>query len=132
MGKGMFTVHHCQVLTESYLQAKYQYEKRSTGETLYISSSLLPNYDLSKTLENLAIDTALYKDQLLLAFRTSKAQLNFENLELLASQMQRISYGNGPIDFIAQPQRHVFSLNHNAIEADFEYAYERESISKTR
>jgi UDP-N-acetylglucosamine diphosphorylase/glucosamine-1-phosphate N-acetyltransferase len=106
-----------EILTESYLQAKYT-RKATTGETLYISSSLLPNYDLSKTLENLAIDTALYKDQLLLAFKTAKAQLNFENLEILASQMQRVYYGN-EIDFIARP-KDIFSLNHNAIESDFE------------
>ncbi len=107
----------CQVLTESYLQPKYQYEA-ITAEGIFISSSLLPNESLKQIIQALSIDTAIYKDRLLLAFRTSKAQLNFENLELLASQMQRISY-DGPIDFIARP-KDVFSLNHKAIEADFD------------
>lgn len=107
----------CQVLTESYLQPKYQYEA-ITAEGIFISSSLLPNESLKQIIQALSKDTAIYKDRLLLAFRTSKAQLNFENLELLASQMQRISY-DGPIDFIARP-KDVFSLNHKAIEADFD------------
>ena len=112
----MFDVE-CQVLTESYLQPKYQYDAIH-GEGIFISSSLLPNESLKQIIQALSIDTALYKDRLLLAFRTSKAQLNFENLELLASQMQRISY-NGSIDFIARP-KDIFSLNHKAIEADFD------------
>ncbi len=105
-----------QIITENYLQPLYP-TNLSSSENNFISSSILPSHSFIEAVHALKDGEALFQHEKLLAFKTSKPQLNFENLELITAGFVKKAYDSKLI-FINRAAD-IFSNNHIAIEDDF-------------
>jgi UDP-N-acetylglucosamine diphosphorylase/glucosamine-1-phosphate N-acetyltransferase len=110
------TGENTQRLTETYLQDLYAYDATNTNN-VFAFSALIPNTTFISHLNNLKDGEALFQNERLLAFKTSKPQINFENLELIVSGFRKIEYNEALI--IIERAADIFSKNAEAIEADF-------------
>jgi UDP-N-acetylglucosamine diphosphorylase/glucosamine-1-phosphate N-acetyltransferase len=104
------------VLTEAFLQPKYG-DFKIEGETLFVVSNVLPNEDFLNSLNKLKTNTRLINHGELIAFKTDKAQLNYQNFEVIVSQFEQQE-----IDFslsLIKQNKDVFALAGQEIERDF-------------
>lgn len=104
-------------LTEPYLSIKYPYTFNQTN-TLFINGAILPNTSLIEAVNSLKEDEVLTKDQRILAFRTAKAQLNYENLEAIVHSFHKVLFEETllQINFAYD----IFKQNGEAIAQDFQ------------
>lgn len=104
------------VLTEAFLQPKYG-DFKIEGETLFVVSNVLPNEDFLNSLNKLKTNTRLTNHGEIIAFKTDKEQLNYQNLEVIVSQFEQQE-----IDFsvsLIKQNKDVFALAGQEIEQDF-------------
>jgi UDP-N-acetylglucosamine diphosphorylase/glucosamine-1-phosphate N-acetyltransferase len=113
-----------QIITENYLQPLYP-TNLSSSENNFISSSILPSHSFIEAVHALKDGEALFQNERLLAFKTSKPQINFENLELIVSGFRKIEYNEALI--IIERAADIFSKNAEAIEADFKLIIENKT-----
>lgn len=104
-------------LTEHYLTAKYPTTSAHDSVT-YINGSILPGSLLANAVKKLGALQALYSGTTLIAFKTEKQHLNYENYE-------PITRGFAPVQFdgdIIQIKNlwDIFQSNASALKADFE------------
>ena len=105
-----------QVLTESYLQSVYNYTD-SVAEHIFAFAAVLPTESFIAAINALKHEEALFHNDKLLAFRTLKPQINFENLELIISGFNKINFEDSLL--IIDKAADIFSYNASAIEDDF-------------
>lgn len=98
-------------LTKSYLQEKYPLVNKK--EDILINASFLPNLELIDIVKGLEIDQAVYYQGEIVA-----AHIHDEQHELHGSQYSRIEYEGSLLQI--ENVWDIFSLNKEAIQADFE------------
>ena len=103
-------------LTEGYLQAAFPVQL--AGQQTYINASLFCTAELVLAIQQLAPETVLVQDNLLLACNTSNQAASPEALQALAAQLTQVSF-HGFIHRIGKVWD-IFSGNGAAIQADFE------------
>lgn len=104
-------------LTEEYLYGKFP-AFTGEGAALYINGALLPDENLLHAVQKLgALQTLVYNGKVL-AFKTEKQHLNYENLEAIAKGFTAVEYTQ-PVLSIGQPWE-IFQKNGDALKADFE------------
>jgi len=104
------------ILTEPYLQAKYE-QAIPIGECIFIHSAVIPNAVLLVEIDNLSVNESLWSSEKLIAFKTDKPQLNFDNLEAIACSFQK-KQSLSAVSFLERPY-YIFKLNATEIEQDF-------------
>ena len=103
-------------LTENYLLDKFPAAADSSA-ALYINGAVLPNDGLMKAIRQLGALQSLYADGILLAFKTEKHHLNYENFEAITKSFTQVEYKG---DFLAiQNTWDIFRLNGDALRSDF-------------
>lgn len=103
-------------LTEPYLEGKF---KPDTGSepALYINGSVLPNDKLLTAINQLGALKYLTAKGTILAFKTEKHHLNYENFEAIVKSFSAVEYTH---DFTAIEQPwHIFKNNGEALKWDF-------------
>lgn len=103
-------------LSESYLEAKYPF-CRQAGSHYYINGSVLPNQNLLDQIHGLEEEQSLIEGFNVIALRSAKLQLNFENLEAIALSAKQIQYA-GSLKKLNYPYD-IFRLNGSEIKSDF-------------
>ncbi|MFZ9719402.1 MAG: putative sugar nucleotidyl transferase, partial [Chitinophagaceae bacterium] len=109
-----FTSQNCEVLTENYLQ-----EERLThsDDTLYINAHLYFNKDIASQIISLPIETALWQQSDLLAFRTN----NEVAYPVLPEQWKHLKVQNSKISVkLFRYPWELVEWNGEAIASDFE------------
>jgi UDP-N-acetylglucosamine diphosphorylase/glucosamine-1-phosphate N-acetyltransferase len=104
-------------LTEGYLEGKFSACPES-GPGLYINGSVLPDEKLNAAIRQLGALQSLTANGLLIAFKTEKGHLNYENFEAIAKSFAPVNYPH-PFLSIAHTWD-IFKLNGEALKADFE------------
>ncbi len=104
-------------LTEDYLYGKFP-ALQGEEAALYINGALLPDESLLHAVQKLGALQALTSNGKLLAFKTEKQHLNYENLEVIAKGFTQVPY-EAPLFSISYPWD-IFLKNGEAIKADFE------------
>ncbi|MES2620990.1 MAG: GlmU family protein [Bacteroidota bacterium] len=104
-------------LTEAYLSEKFP-PSIDSSPALYINGAVLPDEKLVSTIQKLGALQSLYANGNLIAFKTEKHHLNYENFEAIAK-------GFAPIEYTESFLRinhtwDLFKLNGDALKADFE------------
>ena len=104
-------------LTEEYLQEKFPASKE-LAPALYINGSVLPNENLVSAIKKLgALQTLTVKGKII-AFKTEKHHLNYENFEAIAKGFTPVEYAE-PL-FCMENLWDLFKLNGEALKADFD------------
>lgn len=105
-------------LTEGYLTAKFP--AAPAGEpAVYINGSVMPDKNLAEAVMKLGALQSLLSDGVLVAFKTEKHHLNFENFEPIARGFTPVEY-RGNITAINHLWD-IFQKNSEAIRRDFEW-----------
>ncbi len=104
-------------LTESYLADKFV-PCTDAAPGLYINGCVLPDEKLIAAIKQLGALQSLTANGLLIAFKTEKGHLNYENFEGIAKSFTAINYSHNFIS-IAHTWD-IFKLNGEALQADFE------------
>ncbi len=104
-------------LTEEYLSEKFP-AYRDSSPALYVSGSVLPDEKLVAAIHKLGALQSLTVDGNLIAFKTEKHHLNYENFEAIAKGFTAIEYKE-PILRINNTWD-IFKLNGEALKADFD------------
>ena len=104
-------------LTEEYLSEKFP-AYHDTSPALYVSGSVLPNEKFIAALHKLGALQSLTVDGNLIAFKTEKHHLNYENFEGIAKGFTVVEYRE-PILRINNTWD-IFKLNGEALKADFD------------
>ena len=114
-------------LTMDYLQNKFPIALQN--ENVFINGSICPNEVLINEILNLQMGQALYKNEVMLAFKSALA-IDFKNIatqfELIESKAENFIHIKFSYD--------IFSLNGQAIEEDFKFltaGRKSQSISST-
>jgi len=105
-------------LTESYLQGKFP-GVDSDGATLYINGAVLPTEALLQALKPLGAMQCLKSGEHVLAFKSEKQHLNFENFEGIVKGFAEVHFTE-PMQAVLRSWD-IFRLNGSAIEQDFEW-----------
>jgi UDP-N-acetylglucosamine diphosphorylase/glucosamine-1-phosphate N-acetyltransferase len=103
-------------LSEPYLEGKYPFYQEA-GLRTYFNGAVIPNDELFAAAKDLKEDEVLKDDHTIIAFCTAKKQINYENIEAIASTATEIKY-LGTYIHINSPSD-IFKLNAAEIEADF-------------
>ena len=103
-------------LTEPYLESKYPFKPEN--DNLYINGCLCPNLDILTEIKTLPTETALFKQNKLLAFR-SKKSVSFKQIETFINDLKRKDYSN-EVTLIERPW-HVFLNNGSQIREDIKF-----------
>ena len=103
-------------LTETYLQAAFPLQ--FAGAQTYVNASLFGTADLAQAIQQLAPDSALVQDDLLIACHTAEQVPTTEALRTLAGQLTIVPFP-GFIHRISKVWD-IFSLNGQIIKEDFE------------
>ncbi|MCS6934082.1 MAG: GlmU family protein [Chitinophagales bacterium] len=103
-------------LTEHYLTSKYAACPDAEG-TLYINGSILPDEKLLDAIRGLGAMQALMSHNMLIAFKSEKQHLNYENYEGIARGFTHIPYAHPVIQL--KNIYDIFSMNHTALKDDF-------------
>lgn len=103
-------------LTEEYLAGKFP-PYNGDAAALYINGALLPDNDLLQAVQKLGALQTLTRNGKVLAFKTDKQHLNYENLEAIAKGFTQVEY-TGPVMSIGQPWD-IFQKNGEALKADY-------------
>ncbi|RZK40149.1 MAG: glucose-1-phosphate thymidylyltransferase [Pedobacter sp.] len=98
-------------VTQAYLSQKYP----SISANLFINGSLCPDLELLDAVNSLNPDEVLLKDDLVIAYRTGRIDLNDLNA---LTQFKNISYLS-ELTHIQYPED-IFKLNHAELVKDFE------------
>lgn len=104
-------------LTESYLQEKFPSAENSSS-SLYINGSVLPNKPLVAAIEKLGALQSLTYNGNIIAFKSEKQQLNYENLEAIAKGFAAVEFSGNVV--AVQNLWDIFGLNAEAIKSDFD------------
>ncbi|HWB61894.1 MAG TPA: GlmU family protein [Chitinophagales bacterium] len=104
-------------LTEAYLLGKFP-PLGAGSDALYVNGAVLPNTELLAAIQNLGALQLLTANGQLLAFKTEKGHLNYENFEAIAKSFTAVEY-SGPLVRINNTWD-IFKLNGEALKADFE------------
>ena len=103
-------------LTENYLLDKFPAAVDSSA-ALYVNGAVLPNEGLISAIHHLGALQSLYAGGILIAFKTEKHHLNYENFEAIIKSFTQVEYNN---DFLAiQHTWDIFKLNGDALKSDF-------------
>jgi len=100
-------------LTRDYLQGRFPCE--AEGDKLYVNSSLLPDSGVLEAIQNLQLNQALLKGEVLLAARIGEGECNSFKAEDWIKK--GINYA-GEISLLDYPWK-IFQLNGQELEADF-------------
>jgi UDP-N-acetylglucosamine diphosphorylase/glucosamine-1-phosphate N-acetyltransferase len=103
-------------LTENYLQEKYP-SAADNSPSLYINGSVLPDSALVETIKQLGALQCLASGETVVAFKTEKTHLNYENFEAIIKSFSVIQYAR-PLTAIQYPWD-IFKQNADAIKSDF-------------
>lgn len=103
-------------LTEAYLLDKFPAYHSEDG-AVHINGAVLPDADLIDAITHLGALKALVKDDLLIAFKSEKDHLNYENFEGIAKGFSQVEYDK-PVTHIAHTWD-LFHKNGDALKADF-------------
>ena len=104
-------------LTENYLAEKFE----ACGDAapgLYVNGAVLPDERLISSIKQLGALQSLMANGLLIAFKTEKGHLNYENFEAIAKSFTPVNYAHGFVS-IAHTWD-IFKLNGEALQSDFE------------
>ena len=104
-------------LTETYLQQKFPFTKDSSA-ALYINGSVLPNEKLVAAIQKLGALQVLTAGATLIAFKTEKQHLNYENFEAIAKGFAAVEYAESFLQI--KNTWNIFQLNAEALKADFD------------
>ncbi|MBL0310639.1 MAG: GlmU family protein [Bacteroidetes bacterium] len=118
-------------LTEAYLQDKFPLAPEA-APALYINGSLLADEKLMEAVQRMGALQALTNNGTLLAFKTEKQHLNYENFEAIARGFTAIEY-TGTVNLIEHPWN-IFQKNGEALIKDYEWLTKgktSEPLSKT-
>jgi UDP-N-acetylglucosamine diphosphorylase/glucosamine-1-phosphate N-acetyltransferase len=103
-------------LSEEYLSGRFPFYNGSEA-ALYINGAVLPNEHLITAIRHLgALQALVYKGKLI-AFKSEKHHLNYENFEAIAKGFSAIEY-TGELKAISYGWD-IFRLNGEALTADF-------------
>jgi UDP-N-acetylglucosamine diphosphorylase/glucosamine-1-phosphate N-acetyltransferase len=104
-------------LTEEYLQPAFplQFDTENT----YVNASLFCTAELTQAITNLAPESALTQEGLLIACKTAEQALTAEDLQNVALQLPGVTFQG----FIHRLQKvwDIFSLNGQVIKEDFQF-----------
>jgi UDP-N-acetylglucosamine diphosphorylase/glucosamine-1-phosphate N-acetyltransferase len=103
-------------LTEDYLSAKFP-PYQGSDAALYINGSVLPDEKLIAAIQKLGALQSLSSGGHILAFKSEKHHLNFENFEAIAKGFTAVPYKE-PVLYI-ENLCDIFKLNGEALKADF-------------
>lgn len=103
-------------LTEAYLLDKFPAYHSEDG-AVHINGAVLPDADLIDAITHLGALKALVKDDLLIAFKSEKDHLNYENFEGIAKGFSQVEYTK-PVTHIGHTWD-LFHKNGDALKADF-------------
>lgn len=103
-------------LTEEYLLDKYPAYHTEDG-AVHINGAVLPDAELIDAITHLGALKALVKGDLLIAFKSEKNHLNYENFEGIAKGFSQIEYTK-PVTHISYSWD-LFRMNGDALKADF-------------
>jgi hypothetical protein len=104
-------------LTEKYLSIKFPGAPAGASST-FINGSVLPDGALVEAIHQLGALQALYSGQTLLAFKSEKQHVNYENYEGIAGGFAAVNY-TGEVSQIKHLWD-IFQLNAAALQADYE------------
>jgi UDP-N-acetylglucosamine diphosphorylase/glucosamine-1-phosphate N-acetyltransferase len=104
-------------LTEEYLQEKFPGCKNAT-HALYINGTVLPDEKLIAAIQKLGALQSLTANGKLIAFKTEKHHLNYENFEAIAKGFTSVEFNE---QFLCiENVWDIFKLNGDALKVDFE------------
>lgn len=104
-------------LTENYLAGKFK-PCTDPAPALYINGGVLPDEHMVAAIQKLGALQSLTSNGQLIAFKTEKGHLNYENMEAIAKSFTPVSYTAKYLT-IAHTWD-IFKLNGEALKADFE------------
>ncbi|MCW5907013.1 MAG: GlmU family protein [Chitinophagales bacterium] len=103
-------------LTEDYLSGKFPFYTGSEP-ALYINGAVLPDANLAAAIKGLGALQSLTASGKLIAFKSEKHHLNYENFEAIAKGFTPVLY-NGTVNSVTQIWD-IFKMNGDALQADF-------------
>ena len=104
-------------LTESYLTDKFT-ACPDAAPAIYVNGSVLPDAKMVIAIQKLGALQSLMANGQLIAFKTEKEHLNYENFEAIAKSFTAINYTESFLS-IANTWD-IFKLNGDALNADFD------------
>jgi UDP-N-acetylglucosamine diphosphorylase/glucosamine-1-phosphate N-acetyltransferase len=108
--------HKSGSLTEGYLTEKFPYAGGEAG--LYINGAVLPDEKLLAAIQQLGALQSLNYQGKLIAFKTEKHHLNYENFEAIVKSFAPIEYKQSLL--CIEHMYDIFKLNGEALKADFD------------
>jgi UDP-N-acetylglucosamine diphosphorylase/glucosamine-1-phosphate N-acetyltransferase len=109
--------HKTYSLTADYLQVKYA--PAPIGEpALFINGAVIPDADLVKAIQSLGALQVLISGTEVIAFKSEKNHLNYENFEAIVKGFTSVKY-TGDVFNVQQPWD-IFQKNGIALQQDFE------------
>lgn len=103
-------------LSEDYLSGKFPFYN-GNEPALYINGSVLPNEELVAAINKLGALQSLTAGNTILAFKSEKHHLNYENFEGIAKGFTPVVY-TGAVQAVQYPWD-IFRMNGEALTADF-------------
>jgi UDP-N-acetylglucosamine diphosphorylase/glucosamine-1-phosphate N-acetyltransferase len=103
-------------LTEEYLEGKFPFFKKQEA-ALFVNGSVLPDTEIIAAIAQLKDEQVLVFEHQIVAFKTSKSHLNYENLEGIALGLEKVSYKVKPLQ--VNHAYDIFGLNGEALKRDF-------------
>ncbi len=105
-------------LTENYLQKKFSSAPLNMPG-LYVNGSVLPDDNLMKAIKKLGALQVLVSNGIILAFKTEKQHLNYENFEGIVKGFTQVEYTHNFLQI--NNTWNLFQLNAAALTADFNF-----------
>lgn len=102
-------------LTETYLEEKFR--PAPEGSAIYVNGAVVPTAGLLEDIQKLGAMQALYYGNELIAFKTEKKQLNYENLEGIVKGFARVEHKDNLLHLANLWD--IFKLNGDALKSDF-------------
>ncbi len=103
-------------LTEDYLYGKF-IPPSGTAPALYINGAVLPEEKLVQAIRELGALQSLVANGNLIAFKSEKHHLNYQNFEAIAKGFTTVNYSSS-VQAIAYPWD-IFRMNGAALQEDF-------------
>ena len=103
-------------LTESYLEGKFAHSADG-GASIYVNGAVLPDAAMVAAIRKLGALQALMANGTLVAVKTEKEHINYENFEAITKSFTPVTY-TGKVLSIANTWD-IFKLNGEALAADF-------------
>ena len=104
-------------LSEPYLEAKFPFNHEA-GTHLYINGAIIPDAALIAQIRSLKEEQTLTDGTNVIAYHSSKPQLNYENIEAIALSGEKVTY-TSQYKRLSFPYD-IFKINGAEIKADFE------------